>query len=127
MIPCLQSPFRVPSTVPGVGLSSSRSLAVRLYPSLLDSVVGVTYPGDQAPLHRQGAVVHAGGYAPTLLFFLLYEVDALIHSTRGAGDRALSCLSKRTLLTRTKISKSTNPMPSRTTPNVAMTPPRPKP
>ena len=31
-----------------------------------------------------------------------------------------------TLLTRTKIRKSTNPMPSRTRPNVAMTPPRPE-
>jgi hypothetical protein len=46
--------------------------------------------------------------------------------TKLAGP-ALSRLRKMTLLTRTKIRKSTNAMPSRTRPNVAMTPPRPKP
>ena len=40
---------------------------------------------------------------------------------------ALSRVSMMTLLTRTKIRKSTNPMRSRISPNEAMTPPRPKP
>jgi hypothetical protein len=45
---------------------------------------------------------------------------------------AVSCtvpvrISKVTLLTRTKIRRSTNPMRSRTSPNDATTPPRPKP
>ena len=45
----------------------------------------------------------------------------------AVSGSAFSRVSKMTLLTRTKIRNSTNPMRSRTSPNEAMTPPRPKP
>ena len=50
------------------------------------------------------------------------------YAIRSAREgTALSRVSMMTLLTRTKIRKSTNPMRSRISPNEAITPPRPKP
>ena len=45
----------------------------------------------------------------------------------AVSGSAFPRVSKMTLLTRTKIRNSTNPMRSRTSPNEAITPPRPKP
>jgi hypothetical protein len=54
--------------------------------------------------------------------------DVVVYSIAPAvSGTAFWRVSKMTLLTRTKIRNSTNAMRSRTSPNEAMTPPRPKP
>ena len=76
---------------------------------------------------RPGLAPHPGlteshGPAPTARDRMLIYVIA-----PAVSGAALLRMTKMTLLTRTKTRRSTNPMRSSTSPNEAMTPPRPKP
>jgi hypothetical protein len=62
--------------------------------------------------------------ATDTLLATLGPLEPRVYAIPGAvSEREFPRLSKMTLLARTKISRSTNPMTSTTTPNVAMMPP----